>query len=273
MSLLDSHASLLVEMRKLCEDSSSARALILGRLNTTEKLIATFKQSTESLSDATERDEQVLHEDSKPPKPEAPTVPIRETKKPKLRKTATAVPDPSGFFTIDPNPTPIEQLYKEQPVKEKPTISGKKKDSPKRKIEAERPRTEPVHEDEPKRKKPKKNNDRKVPPPPSVEDEEEPDDQAPVEDDDDSFVKAVEARSKAKEEKRKAKADKKRKRTSEDSTEGLNGTTNKKKKEKHARKAEAPAPIPAVPASTGAKRKNQPNEKRPFAQANLGRRT
>lgn len=49
VSLLDIHASLLVEMRKHCADSSQTLDLIQTRLLTTENIIATLKESTESL--------------------------------------------------------------------------------------------------------------------------------------------------------------------------------------------------------------------------------
>jgi colicin import membrane protein len=250
-------------MRKLCDENSATRALILGRLNITEQSIATFKQSTESLQEVTKREEQVIGEDSKAPGTEIPTVPIRPTKKPKSQKPVKAVPDPSGFFTIDPNPTPIEQLYKEKIGKTKPTASFKAKESPKRRIEADHPpRPEAGSAEEPTRKKTKKNHERKAPPRPTVEDEQANGVQEPGGDDDD-FVKAVEARTKAKEEKKKAKANKKRKRQSEDSTEGAGGTKKKKLKGKHEAKSEGGA-SPAL--AQGQKQK----DKRPFAQADLG---
>ncbi len=77
-------------MRKLCEDNSPTQGLLLGRLNTTEKLIATFKQSTESLQDVTKRDEPVAEEHSKLPEPEIPShTPARdqETEVTKGRKS------------------------------------------------------------------------------------------------------------------------------------------------------------------------------------------
>ncbi|EXJ55509.1 hypothetical protein A1O7_08437 [Cladophialophora yegresii CBS 114405] len=263
VSLLDTHASLLVEMRKLCDDKSATRSLILGRLNVTEKSIATFKQSTESLQEVMKREEQVVGEESKAPETEVPTIPIRPTKKPTSQKSVKAVPDPSGFFTIDPNPTPIEQLYKQKPGKEKPAGLAKAKENPKRKVEADRPpRAEQANEEEPKRKRSKKDHERKVTPPPPAEDEKAEGVQEP-DDDDDDFVKAVEARAKAREEKKRAKANKKRKRQSDDSTEGANSTKNKKRKGDHETKSEASAP-PAV-----AQEEQKQNDKRPFAQADL----
>ncbi|OCT44740.1 hypothetical protein CLCR_06122 [Cladophialophora carrionii] len=257
VALLDTHASLLVEMRKLCGDKSATRSLILGRLNITEKSIATFKQSTESLQEVTKREEQVIMEDSKAPETEAPTIPIRPTKKPKSQKSVNAVPDPSGFFTIDPNPTPIEQLYKEKSGKDKT------KENPKRKIEADRPlRAEQGTAEEPERKRPKKNHERNVKTPPTAEDEQV-EDMQEADGDDDDFVKAVEARAKAREEKKMAKANKKRKRQSEESTEGANITKNKKRKENHETKSETFA-TPAV-----AQEEQKQNDKRPFAQADL----
>ncbi|KIW64029.1 hypothetical protein PV04_08990 [Phialophora macrospora] len=259
VSLLDTHASLLVEMRKLCDDNSATRALILGRLNITEKSIATFKESAESLQEVTKREEQVVREDAKAPATEVPIVPIRLTKKPKSQKPVKAVADPSGLFTIDPNPTPIEQLYKEKISKTKPTDPSKANENTKRRVEADHPpRAEPETGEEPTRKKPKKHHERKAPLRPTDEDRPVDNVQQPDGDDDD-FVKAVEARTKAKEEKKKAKANKKRKRQSEDSTEGASGTKKKKLKGKHEGGAS-----PAL-AQGGQKQ----TDKRPFGQADL----
>ncbi|KIW34241.1 uncharacterized protein PV07_01034 [Cladophialophora immunda] len=243
LTLLDSHASLLAEMRKFCLDNSATMSLVQERLNTTESLIATFKLSTESLTDITKREEQVTKENAKGPEPETFNVPIPVTaSKPKSNLAAEPLLDPSGFFAVDTNPTPIEQLYK------KPIIAVKAKDGPKRKASGEQPPPNLVSDSERMRKKPKQGHEREE----TVPQEE-----------DDSFLKKVEARSRAKEERKKARSDKKRKRQSGDSTGSAKGPKNKKQKQKQEPKLATAAPSAAPPAGTQVQ-----NGKRPHTEPN-----
>jgi hypothetical protein len=247
--------------------------LVHTRLNTTEVLIATFKQSTETLQEITKRDGEFGTEEQKAPEPEVRHVPVRPIKVPKSQKPTTLVPDPSGFFTVDLNPTPIEELYKEKPKKEKlnteqPNIATKAVRKQKRNVEPHQSRGETTTEHEPQRKKVKNIHEKAVPPRPTVEDEEE----IEEDDKDDSFAKSVAARTKAKEEKRKAKANKKRKREeSGEPTEAVKSPKDKKHKEKHssrvdelAKTAPSEAPTPANERQ-GQKQK----DKRGFAETDL----
>lgn len=272
VSLLDNHASLLVEMRSFCLDSGPAQDLVQIRLNTTETLIATFKQSIELLTEAAKREEPLTpDEPTQIPIPErnSPIVPIPIVGSQKKPVPAKLEADPSGLFTIDTNPTPIEQLYKEKPFqREKHTVAQRAKNFFKRKSpeDDQQPSTNPDtnrSQHDPRHKKSKKNHVRS-PPQPTAEDENDddkevrqqlekkrpqPQQQAMLDNseedaaanDSDSFIQAVEARALAKEERRKAKAVKKRKRASLDSTESSSGGTGtgtsskgpKNKKQKH----------------------------------------
>ncbi|KIW97912.1 uncharacterized protein Z519_01496 [Cladophialophora bantiana CBS 173.52] len=223
--LLDSHASLLAEMRKFCVDSSATLDLVQTRLLTTESLIATFKLSTESLAEITKREEQNIKEDARAPEAQLPTVPMPATTAKSNAHLATEpLLDPSGLFTVDTNPTPIDQLYKEKPV-----TAVKAKDRPKRKASGQQPDSGIVSQNEPLPKRSKKGHEQEG--------------LAPKEEDD-SFLKRVEARSRAKEERKKARLDKKRKRQSGDSTGSAKGPKKKKQKERHEPKlATATTPV------------------------------
>ncbi|KIY01661.1 uncharacterized protein Z520_01798 [Fonsecaea multimorphosa CBS 102226] len=244
LTLLDSHASLLAEMRKFCLDNSQTLGLLQDRLNATENLIATFKLSAESLTDITKREEQVPKEDAKVPEPEILNVPIPvAVPKPKPQLPAEPILDPSGFFAVDTNPTPIEQLYKQ-----KPTVAVKAKDGPKRKASGEQLDPNSVSENEPVRKKPKQSHKREAP---------------VIQEEDDSFVKRVEARSRAKEERKKARLDKKRKRQSGDSTGSVKAPENKKQKKKDDAKVATANPSAATHADP-----QMQNGKRPHPEPN-----
>lgn len=104
--------------------------------------------------------------------------------------------DPSGLFSVDPNPSDINHLLQE-------------KSTPKRKLAG----FDPQSGEHSARKRPR------------------PSDQDQAAEDDDSFVRGVEARVRAKEDRRKARSDKKRKRRSNDEIEdGGKGPQNKKQK-------------------------------------------
>lgn len=225
MTLLDTHASLLVEMRKYCADSDSALGLVKTRLVTTENLIATFKQSTESLvcssippqphlklnwiwqRDVTNREEVIS---------KAASLPIPVGPSPKPHVPAEPALDPSGLFSVDANPTPVERL-----AQKKPSIEAQMSQNQKRKYSEPEPQSNDANVasgSEPKRRKASPSDGRPVPAP-----EEE-----------DSFVRRVEARTRAKEERRRTKMEKKRKRQSDSSINSRSkGPKNKKQKQKH----------------------------------------
>ncbi|KIX00075.1 uncharacterized protein Z518_05132 [Rhinocladiella mackenziei CBS 650.93] len=213
VSLLDTHASLLAEMCQSCADISPAQELVQARLAHTESLIATFKESTESVREATKREEIIFEATSSPPHNVPP---------PRPHVPATPALDPSGLFTVDTNPTPIEQLFRDN------SKSGdKSKNQSKRKGDEPQVQLSYVNgasHDSPKKKKKKL----------------KPSDQGPEQDSgaDDSFLRGVEARLQAKEERKKAKQDKKRKRQSDSSiSNGVKGPKNKKRKQRHDNKA------------------------------------
>ncbi|KIW82006.1 hypothetical protein Z517_05032 [Fonsecaea pedrosoi CBS 271.37] len=244
LALLDAHASLLAEMRKFCLDNSATMNLVQERLNTTESLIATFKLSTESLTEVTKREEQVT-EDAKVPEPEILDIPIpTSTAGQKAPTPAEPLLDPSGFFAVDTNPTPIEQLYKEKPI-----VAVKARNGPKRKVSGEQIQPATTSENERMRKRPKHGEDQRDNP---VQEEE-----------DDSFLKRVEARSRAKEERKKAKTDKKRKRQSGDSTGSIKGPRTKKRKENN-----DPKPVTTTPSSAPSKNPQPQKGKRPLPESN-----
>ncbi|KAK4938929.1 hypothetical protein LTR10_020677 [Elasticomyces elasticus] len=193
VSLLDSHASLLVEMRHHCADGTAARDLIQSRLLNAENLIATFKSSTESLREVTNREEVILKTSSDP-----------SSRVPESLPHAPAEPtvDPSGLFSVDPNPSDINHLLQ-------------KKTTPKRKLDdfgSETIGANGGEQDGPSHKRPRSR------------------DHAQPENDD-SFVRGVEARVRAKEDRKKARSDKKRKRQSNEAMDdGGNGSRHKKQK-------------------------------------------
>jgi len=110
--------------------------------------------------------------------------------------------DPSGLFSVDPNPSDINHLLQ-------------KNSTPKRKMDSFGPETIGANgggQDGPPHKKPRSS------------DHAEPEN-------DDSFLRGVEARVRAKEDRKKARSDKKRKRQSNDATDdGGNGSGHKKQK-------------------------------------------
>ncbi|KAI1615122.1 hypothetical protein EDD37DRAFT_649878 [Exophiala viscosa] len=193
VSLLDSHASLLVEMCKHCADGTAARDMIQSRLLHTETLIATFKSSTESLREVTNREEVILKTSDGPSSKVTESLP---------QSPAEPTVDPSGLFSVDPNPSDINHLLQ-------------KNATPKRKTGGSGSEFVGVNGGEqegPPHKRPRSND------PPQPEN-------------DDSFLRGVEARVRAKEDRKKARSDKKRKRQSNDAMEdGGNGSRHKKQK-------------------------------------------
>jgi hypothetical protein len=150
--------------------------------------------------------------------------------------------DPSGLFTVDTNPTPVDQL-----------VGG---NNFKRKSVDHESHGEDVDRNDSRRKRAR----------PSVQNN---DTEA-----DDSFVRGVEARVRAKEERKKAKSEKKRKRQSDASiSAGSKGPKNKKQKQRHESKTSASKPLEIRP-NQNSKRSNmdgrqngQPNKKRKKAKA------
>ncbi|OAP65762.1 hypothetical protein AYL99_01734 [Fonsecaea erecta] len=256
VTLLDSHASLLAEMRKFCLENSATLGLVQDRLKNTESLIATFKLSAESLTDITNREEQVVKEDVEAPEPETFNVPIpTAVPKPKSHLSTEPLLDPSGFFAVDTNPTPIEQLYKEKPA------VAIRANGPKRKASGEQTQPNIVSENEHMRKKPRQGHKREEPTP---------------QEEDDSFLKRVEARSRAKEERKKAKSDKKRKRQSGDSMGSVKAPQNKKQKKKQDPKVATAMPFAAppgdLPMQNGKRPHSEPNESTNGRASKRGRR-
>jgi hypothetical protein len=137
--------------------------------------------------------------------------------------------DPSGLFSVDPNPSDINHLLQE-------------KGTPKRKLAG----FDPQSGEHSPRKRPR----------PSDQDEQQ------ASEPDDSFVRGVEARVRAKEDRRKARSDKKRKRRSNDPIDdGGNGPRHKKQKqgsnkplERHGRNSKR---------SKGESSSNEPQNERP----------
>ncbi|EHY59309.1 hypothetical protein ABEF95_015286 [Exophiala dermatitidis] len=240
VSLLDTHASLLAEMRKHCADSAAVK-LVETRLVTTENLIATFRESTESLREVSKQQEAV------PKKADNfnPTMPY-PVPAPQPHIPTEPIVDPSGLFTVDTNPTPLDQLFQN---KSNPTSANKaKKQGKKRKA------SDSGHgptagdggsENTPESKKLRSS---------AGQEHQE------AAGEDDSFVRGVEERARAKEERRKARADKKRKRQSDGSTNSSSkGPKNKKQKQRHMEKLAANGDGPAP----GGKRANETQNSHP----------
>ncbi|KAK5455933.1 hypothetical protein LTS15_005251 [Exophiala xenobiotica] len=99
VSLLDSHASLLVQLREHCAGSTAALEAIQARLLSTETLIAGFKSSAESLRSITNQEDFKPTDSSSLPPP-----------KPSVSTERTT--DPSGLFTFDTNPSIVSDLLK-----------------------------------------------------------------------------------------------------------------------------------------------------------------
>jgi hypothetical protein len=265
---LDDHASLLVEMQNFCAENSNVQNAVQKRLNVTENLIATFKQSSELLAEATLREGQVLPEEPKASNQN----PEREilTPKSKKQKITEKSTDPSGLFMVDPTPTPLNKL-----MKEKPTVAVRANEGQKRRVRDDEELEAPVTEQEKsdrkiKRPRKKRSNDESLP-----QSKSEPVGEPAAEADDaeEDFAKAVEARVRAKEERRKAKAERKRKRSINDSMDVAmeKGVLepNKKAKGKHVTdntSIEAPNLASTAsngmppPQKTGAKRKDSAEE-------------
>jgi hypothetical protein len=271
VTLLDEHASLLAGMGKACENNGELHDLVYARLNTTESLLATFKQSTESLQEVTKREEPVRNGDSATPQETAQEVPIRVIKVPKSQKAKKPEMDPSGLFSIDTNPTPVDQLYKENSRSRMQSGTMPAKLPPKRKAEEALPRMVLTTN---KNSTPKKAKTVHVeaeqspsagPPPPTVEDDGGDEEQPPADkgdDEDDDFVKRVEARTRARDLKKKQKENKKRKRESAASSESLKPPQTKKTKDRHETSA---ASVQSEPASA----EKGSKEKRLRAEADL----
>ena len=213
-------------MRKLCKEGTKTHEAVHVRLMTTENLLGRLKDSTERLQFITGREEDVIKDAREAAEPEISAVPVRPFKIPTSQIPTKSAPDPSGLFTLDPNPTPIEQLYKERPTP-MVTTPGKWK----RTFEDQKSQAEAAAENEPDRKRPKRDGKHSGVAQPRVEKENGVKD---GDDEDESFTKAVEARAKAKEEKRLSRKDKKRKREeSGESAETPKSPKGKKRKEKH----------------------------------------
>ncbi|KAK5274953.1 hypothetical protein LTR99_004339 [Exophiala xenobiotica] len=99
VSLLDSHASLLVQLREHCAGSTAALEAIQARLLSTETLIAGFKSSAESLRSITNQEDFKPTDSSSLPRP-----------KPSISTERTT--DPSGLFTFDTNPSIVSDMLK-----------------------------------------------------------------------------------------------------------------------------------------------------------------
>ncbi|KAJ9639130.1 hypothetical protein H2204_004038 [Knufia peltigerae] len=125
VSLLDNHATVLIELRDHCAGSDAALEALKARLISTETLIAGFKSSSEALRSITNQDD---FESTDPASRR--NIPLR---------TATPTVDSSGLFSFDANPSIVGDLLKE-------------KSTPKRKLQTDGT-IEPEHE----RKKSKSN--------------------------------------------------------------------------------------------------------------------
>ncbi|EXJ84819.1 hypothetical protein A1O3_05492 [Capronia epimyces CBS 606.96] len=230
VSSLDTHASLLAQMRKHCIDGGPVVGLIETRLITTENMIATFKESTDSLRE-------VVRQEEAPPKATSYSIPIVAAPEPHVSNPP--VIDPSGLFTVDTNPTPLEHLFRD-----KTTNGDESKKHAKRKasdLENHAQVRNSGSGHAPQSKKARSNHQQS--------------EEAVGEDD--SFIRGVEARSRAKEERRKARTEKKRKRQSDGSTNSVNkGPKNKKQKQKHTPKL----PATTKPVETQTKKGNKRNK-------------
>lgn len=247
MSSLDTHASLLAEMRKHCADGSPAGGLIETRLVTTENLIATFRESTEALVGTfpfppplrlsttgliQRRQREVVRQEELIP--DVASHPIPSVPAPKPHVPTEPIVDPSGLFTVDTNPTPVDHLLRHQAA-----AGDKSKKHAKRKAGDVEARAQGAKAGSGNVIQPKKA---------------KPNHQQPEETvgEDDSFVRGVEARSQAKEDRRKARTEKKRKRQSDGSTNSVTkAPKSKKQKQKHAQK---PTGSTEVQATKGKKR-------------------
>jgi hypothetical protein len=221
VSLLDSHASLLVQLREHCAGSTAALEAIQARLLSTETLIAGFKSSAESLVCSTihspfQRQELGLtnsvqrsitnQEDFKPT--DSSSLP-----RPKPSISTERTTDPSGLFTFDTNPSIVSDLLKANTT-------------PKRKMNSQGHDADGTTDNQGEPKRPRLNG----------HDEQE------ASEEDDSFVRGVEARVQAKANRKKERFDKKRKRQSDSSmTSANNGQQNKRAK--HEGKSPANKPL------------------------------
>lgn len=153
--------------------------------------------------------------------------------------------DPSGLFSVDPNPTPVDQLIQETTVKGKSTS--------KRKFNGEelQPNNDTgLSEGESRQKRAKRNTEAAAP-------------AQPDEDEDDSFIRRVEAKGRMKEQRKRARSEKKRKRQSNSSINGgSTGPKNKKQKQAHGVKQASKSSLDV--------QQNQ-NGKRSIVQQNGGR--
>ncbi|KIW21081.1 hypothetical protein PV08_01660 [Exophiala spinifera] len=125
VSLLDSHAAVLVELRHRYAGSSEAVEALTTRLLSTETLLAGFKSSTEALRSITDQDDFESTDAASGRHAPLPT--------------ATPMVDSSGLFSFDANPSIVSDLLKGNTT-------------PKRKLQADGD-TDLEHE----RKKPKPN--------------------------------------------------------------------------------------------------------------------
>jgi len=131
VSLLDSHASLLVQLREHCAGSTTVLDAIQARLLSTETLIAGFRSSAESLRSITNQEDFESTDSVSRPQP-----------KPSISTERTT--DPSGLFTFDTTPTVVSDLLKENTT-------------PKRKMNAQGHDAHGTTEDQREHKRPRLN--------------------------------------------------------------------------------------------------------------------
>ncbi|EXJ94447.1 hypothetical protein A1O1_02843 [Capronia coronata CBS 617.96] len=176
-----------------------------------------------------------MRQEEIPPSHAIPTVPG-----PKPHVPTPPVVDPSGLFTVDPNPTPVDHLFRNQGA-----VGDKSKKTAKRKASDLEPQVQSRNGGFGNTQQVKKAR---------LDYAKE---EAPVEEDD-SFVRGVEARSRAKEERKKTKMEKKRKRQSDGSTNSVSkGPKNKKQKQKHAQKLPGATTPADTQANMGKKRSKE----------------
>jgi len=222
VSLLNTHASLLVGLRKHSDASSHTLDLIQTRLYDIEAFVATLQQSNELLREKTNPHGVGSVPGLPLPTPNVPSEPFI---------------DPSGLFTVDTNPTPLDQLVRLNNSKRKSLDHESRGDN--------------IDGDEARRKRAR------------------PSDQNKDSEADDSFERGVEARVRAREDRMKAKHKKKRKRPSDASiSAGSKGPKDKKQKQRHESKTSASKPLAVRPIqsskrpNTDGRQNGQPNKKR-----------